>query len=578
MKKLLSSIVLLLLHFMSSAQFSVDLKFLPSDLPIANVCIDANITMRAIITSSGSFDVSKTQFTWYFGDGSQQTNLGFDQVTYSYSKNGGYYVLLKVVDEFGTIRFARKKIQVGLKPKFTETTVNTDKPICKSDRVILSAKISSASWEYKFSNQIVFDSPYQVADNYPQYARSITFFSFAENATLNNIADLEKIFIKAEHSASSNLQIKIKCPNNTEVILKNFGGTDSKLGVPILDPIVGIGTAYEYAWTNSPTFGTLNAEATTKTTLPAGNYTSDEALTNLLGCPLNGEWTLSVNDNQSTNNGYLFAWGINLNPSLQEPNWEFSNTFNKNTVSWTGEGIGLPTNLTEGNSFTSTVFATPKEYGATLYTFAVNNDFGCSCDTAINVLVTAPTFSFDPEGGEAPIEITFTNSTDWGKTFEWLFGYENALSIEENPIFTYRAEQDTSYKILLTSFSESGCKDTISQKIFITVPNSDIDLPNVFTPNGDGNNDIWHIKPKAQDKELQDVLAEIDCRIYNRDGRMVCRFKTPEEAQDGWDGTTHNNGNGFVSEGIYFYTIKTKGKDGKELSEEFQRGFIHVFK
>ncbi len=578
MKKILSSIVLVLFYVISSAQFSLDLEFVPTNTSVLNTCANTDIKMRAVITNSGIFDSSKALFTWYFGDDSQQSELGLEQVTYSYAKSGGYYVLLKVVDEFGTIRFARKKIQIGMKPKFLETSVNTDKPICKSDRVILSAKINSANWEYKFNNQIIFTTPYQIADNYPQYARSITFYSFTENTTINDINDLEKIFIKAEHSASSNLQIKLKCPNNTEIILKDFGVSDSKLGIPILDPTVGIGTAYEYAWTTNPTFGTLNAEAASKTTLPEGNYTSEQNLTNLLGCPLNGEWILSITDNKSTNNGYLFAWGLNFNPLLQEPDWAFSNTFNKNTVSWSGEGIGLPTNLSEGNSFTSTVFATPSDYGATLYTFAVNNDFGCVCDTSMNVIVAQPNFSFEPEGGEAPIEITFTNSTDWAKTFEWLFGYDNGFSSDENPVFTYKAERDTSYKILLTTYSESGCKDTISQKIFITVPNSDIDLPNVFTPNGDGNNDVWHIKPKAQNKELQDVLSEIDCRIFNRDGRLVCRFKTPEEAQKGWDGTTHNNGNGFVSDGIYFYTIKTKGKDGKELSEEFQRGFIHVFK
>ncbi len=578
MKKIFFFIVFQLFFSYVFAQFTVDIEFLPTNQEVLNQCIDENISMQAVVNHSGTFDASKARFTWYLGDDTQQSDLNLLLINHSYAKAGGYYILLKVEDEFGTVEFARKKVQIGLTPKFDQTTVNTDKPICKGDRVMLSAKILENSWKYIFKNKQVLQPTYQIADNYPQYARSITFFSFIEDELITDLSQIKNIFAKLEHSAQSDLQIKMKCPNGTEVVLKDFGGNASKLGTPLLDPVIGEGTGFVYQWADVALFSDMNTESLTNTTLQAGAYASQQNLSAFIGCPINGEWTFTIVDNQSTNNGYLFEWGIEFDAALQDTEWQFSNTYNKNTATWSGVGVGLPTNLTEGNAFTSTVFGTPQDYGSTLYTFSVENDFGCTCDTAINVQVTQPNFTFTPQTGEAPIEITFENLTLWGKDFLWNFGLENKESIEENPVFEYTADSDTSYKILLKVTSETGCWDTVSQKIYITVPNSDIDLPNVFTPNDDGNNDIWYIKPKAQDKDLQDIITEIDCRIYNRDGRMVCRFRTPEEAQKGWDGSTSNNGGAKVSEGIYFYTIKIKGKDGKELEKEFQRGFIHVFK
>lgn len=579
MKKILTIIIILLSNQLSFAQFSLSVEFLPTDKLIENSCIDSNIVMQAIISNSASFDKTKANFTWYFGDGSQESELALDHVTHSYSKGGGYYVLLKVVDEFDTIRFARKQIQVGLKPDFTETKANTENSICLGDRVILSSKISQNSWKYNYLENIVFEEEYQIADNYPEYAQSITFLSFAENAKLEKIIDLKNIGLNIEHSASSDLEIRIKCPNETVVTLKSQGGTAAKMGIPLLDPSISVGTTSNYSWNSpAPTFSTMAIEAGSNTTLAAGSYTSSENLDALLGCPLNGQWTLFVTDYQAGNNGFIASWGIEFDAALITPAWEFANTYNKNTLTWLGTGVGIPTNLNEANSFTSTVFSTPEEYGSTIYTFSVENDFACPCDTSINIRVTSPDFTFDPMGGEAPIEINFTSNTDWGSSFEWLFGDEIGTSFDENPVYTYQAEKDTSYKILFTAFSESMCKDTVSEIIYIKVPNSEIDLPNVFTPNNDGNNDLWIIKPKAQGKELPDVFAELDCRIYNRFGRMVCRFKTPDEAKNGWDGTLNNNGNTYVSEGVYFYRIISKGKDGKELEKEFQQGIIHVYR
>jgi len=95
-------------------------------------------------------------------------------------------------------------------------------------------------------------------------------------------------------------------------------------------------------------------------------------------------------------------------------------------------------------------------------------------------------------------------------------------------------------------------------------------LPNVFTPNGDGYNDIYIPFPY---KYIQDV----DFKVFDRWGALV--FQTTNKDIK-WDGTYQEEGQGkgkVLSEGVYYYTctvntIRLKGIDPVQL-----HGFIHLF-
>ena len=93
------------------------------------------------------------------------------------------------------------------------------------------------------------------------------------------------------------------------------------------------------------------------------------------------------------------------------------------------------------------------------------------------------------------------------------------------------------------------------------VPKLDLELPNVFTPNGDGINDTYAF-------HLEGVYDEINYQIFNRWGEQVYQgngFSNP------WDGT-HLNGNP-CEEGVYFVKVNAKERYGiwKENT-----GFVHL--
>lgn len=75
-------------------------------------------------------------------------------------------------------------------------------------------------------------------------------------------------------------------------------------------------------------------------------------------------------------------------------------------------------------------------------------------------------------------------------------------------------------------------------------------MPNAFSPNGDGINDIY--KPKDGYRNIEEFHAY----IYNRWGQKLYEWTDPAT---GWNGTYRGKP---VKEGVYFCLVKAKGADG----------------
>ncbi|MCG8576209.1 MAG: gliding motility-associated C-terminal domain-containing protein [Flavobacteriales bacterium] len=85
-------------------------------------------------------------------------------------------------------------------------------------------------------------------------------------------------------------------------------------------------------------------------------------------------------------------------------------------------------------------------------------------------------------------------------------------------------------------------------------------IPNVFTPGGDGINDVFTIQTTGYE--------ELTCSIFNRHGEVVYRFYG---LNGSWDGTTH--GGVRVSSGTYFIYLELSTSDGEN---ETRQGTLQV--
>jgi gliding motility-associated-like protein len=221
----------------------------------------------------------------------------------------------------------------------------------------------------------------------------------------------------------------------------------------------------------------------------------------------------------------------------------------------------FPTGVVVTNRTKSFILGTlPGEYGVTV-TNTVN---GCRTTGAYQVISGSLNTDFIPstEFGYSPLSVTFNNtSTSSAGTGSmigtWSFGNGSVLTNTYNasgsssmtPNATYTAAG--TYSVLL-SVTKGTCKGTKVKIIVVEVP-SKLEVPNVFTPNGDKVNDVFRL--------IAASLNEISASIFDRWGNKVYEVVSGT-GNIAWDGK-----NQFGKEcpsGTYFYMIKATGKDGQE--------------
>ena len=158
------------------------------------------------------------------------------------------------------------------------------------------------------------------------YTTSISVTGFPANGTLASASDFQSVCLNMEHSYLGDLDIQLSCPNGTTVdLVQSIGvGVPGSIFLGDADDgaIGGVpGVGWTYCWTPTPTFGTMEAEANAGNTLPVtdgvalapGDYASVESLGNFVGCPMNGDWTITVTDNFAIDDGFIFDWGVSFN-------------------------------------------------------------------------------------------------------------------------------------------------------------------------------------------------------------------------------------------------------------------------
>ena len=154
-------------------------------------------------------------------------------------------------------------------------------------------------------------------------------------------------------------------------------------------------------------------------------------------------------------------------------------------------------------------------------------------DTAIYIQNPVVTFSFENQS------IDSIQVIDWN----WNFG-DSTYSTEETPkkVFTMVRE----YEVWLKYTTSDECIDSVMKKV--DIKEAKIEIPNVFTPNGDGSNDTFKIN------ELEYYISN-ETVIFNRYGKRVF---AQNNYQGDWDGDN-------LKEGVYFYVIKAKGYFGTDV-------------
>ncbi|MBN2891317.1 MAG: gliding motility-associated C-terminal domain-containing protein [Bacteroidales bacterium] len=553
MKKYILLSIAIFLWTFSNAQFYVSVSSNQLNDTV-RTCVDTSITFYAYGIYDGD-TVPEMNFKWDFDDNTLESDIELDTIEHSFNDQQAYRILVTVWNDtlwgYNII-----PVKIGIDPLFDGTKVDIPSEqtgICLGEKVKLIGVTEPDEWEETRQNIVTEVFPQYITDT-ETYLSALTRRSFNLDDTFELSTDIDKIGVNIEHSNTANVRITLTCPIGKEVVLKDSGGVEKAFGEPIIEPDnYSEGVGYWYYWSNTPTFGTMNTYSGTEDTLPSGFYQSDSLWTKFIGCPLNGDWVLKVTDETADDNdGYLFEWALFFNEDIETDTLKYQNTYF--VESWS-DGV---TNQSEGTSIVE-----PDDYGEYKYTFTVSDDFGCIHETDVNVTAEKPFFEKDQETMRCGDSVKLEDKTSWAISWKWDFGDESDLGNEEIEYKKY--EYQGIYPIEMIVRSESGCKDNFIDSITITPRFDDVEEYNIFTPNGDGVNDVFTFFHSPDEIINAANIENIHGRIFNRYGEIVCSWETPEEAIAGWDGTIKNKGGREAPAGFYYYVliITTKELDDK---------------
>lgn len=224
-------------------------------------------------------------------------------------------------------------------------------------------------------------------------------------------------------------------------------------------------------------------------------------------------------------------------------------------------GTGTPDSLLH-------IYNNPGSYSLRL---EVSSPQGCYKDIKLDNYLTVfdvPTADFVVEEKEMTIldpELRFTNTSFgdhelWWSVFD-LQGKTIATTKDENPAIVFPSEDTATYTIWLKVQSGNGCLDSTSKSVSF-LGAFEVYVPNSFTPDGDGINDVF--VPVT----LGESFENYDLTIYNRWGELMFHTRDPKE---GWNGTFNLEPCGT---GNYTYVLRTKSKYSGEV--RVARGVIGI--
>lgn len=157
--------------------------------------------------------------------------------------------------------------------------------------------------------------------------------------------------------------------------------------------------------------------------------------------------------------------------------------------------------------------------------FTVVSDFGCVGNTIQNVTVlNSPDadFTVNPNPALALQDVYFTDQTVGNQLATWLWDFGDSEA-DNTQNTTHNYNTGGVYEVTLIVTDINNCKDTVQKILSIALLPV---LPTGFTPNGDGENDVFIIRGGP--------FKTVDFKVYNNWGQLI--FQT-NNGNEGWDGT-----------------------------------------
>jgi gliding motility-associated-like protein len=482
-------------------------------LPTPNIVTNSPICVGQGLNLTGS---GGTSYSWSGPNGFNSSNQN-PNISSTSMNNGGNYILT-VTDANGCVNSTNSNVVINPLPNASATGGTA----CENMNIALSANGGAT---YAWSGPNAFSSSLQnpTVNNAPfaasgQYTVVVTSAAGCVSTAFTSIV--------VNPAPVPNATGNNPCVNNN-INLSSTGGVN-------------------YAWSgpNGYTSNLQNPTIPSSTSNNSGNYAV--TVTDANGCSASANVNITVNPlpqpviTALANTGctpVCAKFALTCNPPVASANWTMGDGGTTNGV------------LTADHCYYTT--------GLYTVTAVVTDINGCS-NTAQNTAEVYPTPVAD--FNHAPIkpiinidpEVTFTDASHGATIATWNWYFMNTAqytSNVQNPTFMYT--EPGTYAVALVVKSDKGCIDTIVRPIVVG-EDYGVYVPNAFTPNDDGLNDVF--QPKGFG------IVKYELQIFDRWGEKVFQTKNFEE---GWNGKFQNRGGNVVEEGSYTWLINVTSVFGK---------------
>lgn len=317
------------------------------------------------------------------------------------------------------------------------------------------------------------------------------------------------------------------CSNTDQVIVtvnpipQVNAGQDHAICTGASTTLTATGDALSYAWDNSVSDGVSFSPTNTVT------YTVTATSTN--NC---------INTDQVV---------VTVNPLPNVHAGADQTICDNQTITLSGTGAQTyvwDNGVTNGQAF-------PALPGTVTYTVVGTDANGCinTDQVTINVLAS-PVAGIDPDNivGYSPMIVVFDNTSSNASSFTWNYGNGSTGNSTGTSSTTNSYSDVGSYIVTLVA-SNGVCSDDATVTITVLpFPDAIITPPNVFTPNGDGNNDVFTI-----DVQFGKTMF---VQIFNRWGNLMYEIN---DFTKGWNGAD-------AADGVYFYKYVVTDMNDKEYT------------
>lgn len=187
--------------------------------------------------------------------------------------------------------------------------------------------------------------------------------------------------------------------------------------------------------------------------------------------------------------------------------------------------------------------------------YEITDNNGCSNFEEIENLICVTespvaSFGFDLNGANVlNPTVYFTNFSEYATAYSWDFGGQGNYT-DENPVFRFDITRGTQIPVCLTAINDLGCVDTecrevnIPEVFFFYVPNT-------FTPNGDGFNDVF--QPSVNGVAGNEVY-EYEFEVFSKWGERVYHSLDPDDV---WVGNK-NGSEYYLPDGVYYWQARIR--------------------